>query len=215
MEEDLVYWLSKDIILLCPVTSALPAAEREGKRDWALGQANLPKWHSVNCFVCPFFSLQAVAYKKGWNHKCMGTCLGGLAKKETEFTNLKKTWLRQLSTFVILFFLSRFGTPFLLTPPIMHGVSDLSCRVSRAKRDRRVHSEGGDRAKRPLFLTPSSPSLSSVLLTAPPVSHSHGPSQHCHHHHHQQQQQQQWNAPFRSYGHWTGLLLPRLPSGGW
>lgn len=61
-----MYWLSKDIILLCPVTSALPAAEREREKEtepWAK-LICLSGTVSIVLFVL-FFSLQAVAYKKG------------------------------------------------------------------------------------------------------------------------------------------------------
>lgn len=58
----MVFWLSKDIILPCLHPSTLPA--REGERGRVPGQANLPKWRSVNCFFVLFF-FQAVAYKKG------------------------------------------------------------------------------------------------------------------------------------------------------
>lgn len=59
----MAYRLSKDIFLPCPVISTLPARDT-GRTRLSPGQANLPEWHSVNCFVCPFF-FQAVAYKKG------------------------------------------------------------------------------------------------------------------------------------------------------
>lgn len=93
----------------------------------------------------------------------------------------------------------------MLTPPIMHCVFDLSCRVSRAKRDRRVHNnKGGHREQRPL--AHPSTSLCPFLLSVAPVSCSHRPPQHCHN--------QQRNTPLHSYGHWTGALLPHVSSGG-
>lgn len=93
----------------------------------------------------------------------------------------------------------------MLTPPIMHYVFDLSCRVSRAKRDRRVHNNKGGHCEQRL-LAHSSTSLCPFLFSAGPVSRSHRPPQHCH--------TQQRNAPLHSYGHWTGALLPHVPSGG-
>lgn len=162
---------------------------------------------SIVLFVLFFF--QAVAYKKGWNHKCMGTLSGGVAKKGKQSSlQFGKDLIKITFNFCFFFSLS-FWNPFFVDSPIMHGVFDLSCRVSRAKRDRRVHNEGGDHAQRSLFFAPSSPTFSSFLLPAPPVSHSCGRPQHCHHH------QQRRNTPFHSNGHWTGLLLPCVSSGGW
>lgn len=80
----MVYWLSKDIILLCPVTSTLPARERD------LGQANLPKWHSVNCFVCPFF-LPGCGLQERLKSQMHGHFVwGGWQKRKTKFTLIWK-----------------------------------------------------------------------------------------------------------------------------
>ena len=65
-------------------------------------------------FVLLLF-FQAVTYKKGCCHKCMGTLSGGgWQKRRIKFTNLEDLTKITLNFF---FFLSCFGTPFLLTPP--------------------------------------------------------------------------------------------------
>ena len=68
--------------------------DRERESDWARGQANLPKWHSVNCFVCPFF-LPGCGLQERLKSQMHGHFVwGGWQKRKTKFTNLKKTWLR-------------------------------------------------------------------------------------------------------------------------
>ena len=61
----MVYWLSKDIVLPCPLTSTLPARQRERERVTEPVAKLICLSGTVSIVLFVLFFFQAVAYKKG------------------------------------------------------------------------------------------------------------------------------------------------------
>lgn len=77
-----VYRLSKDIILLCPVTSALPARERQTE-PWAM--LSYPGGTVTTVlFVLLYFSSRLWLTRKVEITNAWALCLGGVGKKGKE-----------------------------------------------------------------------------------------------------------------------------------
>lgn len=135
-----------------------------------MGQANLPEWHGDNCFVCPLVFFQAVAYKKGCNHKCMGTFVwGGWQKRKTTLTNLEdltKTTLKRLCSFLVLEPLFCWLPHNALCVPFLVGSAGRKGTEESAAKEETLGSDPSSSSPPPL---PSLPSSSQLPMSRAPM----------------------------------------------